>query len=116
MNLQEIGKRVIDECGSEDLECYNGFEIDGITYALEQIEEEDWISGGKYECSSNVFRIGISNKECAWKVDKPLDLYIKQDVSRTGSYYSDYFYDYEKPYMVEQKEETIVVNKWVAIY
>ncbi|HCL4447164.1 TPA: hypothetical protein N2D16_002769 [Clostridium botulinum] len=115
MDLQELGKKIIKECGSEDLESCDSFKIDGDIYALEQIEEGDWISEGKYEYSSNVFRIGIANKECAWKVDKPLNLYINQDVSRTGSYYTDYTYDYEEPYIVEQKEETVVVKKWVAI-
>ncbi len=63
------------------------------------VQEGDWISQGKYEYCTNVFQRISDGK------------YFAQDRSRSGSYFSDYYYrDAENLYEVEKKE--VIVIEW----
>ena len=74
------------------------------TEGFEIIEESDWIDDGKYSYKDVVFKFD----------DKFYVIYP----SRSGSYFSDYFYDYEdlvefKSFEVEKVEVT--THKWKII-
>lgn len=58
----------------------------------------------------------IEYKDCACKesIVKLEGKYYSITESRSGSYYSDYFYDEPTIVEVEPKTETVVVTKWVA--
>lgn len=87
--------------------------LDNYKYYFEEVEEGDWVDNGKYAHSYTVYRVS------KWALDgehiDDLDLLIKQDCTRTGSYYSYYEFYYESIYMVEKREKTIIKTVWVAI-
>lgn len=63
------------------------------------VEEGEWSVSGKYEYCTNIFQRKSDGK------------YFAQDLSRSGSYFSDYHYgDPEDLYEVEQKE--VVKIEW----
>jgi hypothetical protein len=82
---------VWDEAGEESAPEFD-FEI---------IEEEDWIDDGKYSFKSTYVK---------WK-----DAYYRIDQSRSGSYFTDYYYD--DPTYVQVVPEQVVVTKtiWKAV-
>jgi len=75
-------------------------------YLWTMIEEGDWVSSGKYEYQACVVMNNESGK------------YYKYEISRSGSYYSDYYY----PHIEDDKgvelsevrpvEKTVVVKSW----
>ena len=75
-------------------------------YLWTMIEEGDWISSGKWEYQTCVVMNNESGK------------YYKYEISRSGSYYSDYYYkhmeydDGVELSEVKPVEKTIVVKSW----
>jgi hypothetical protein len=88
--------------------------INGVLYTYEEVEELETVDEGKYQNGGSVYAIGISDKEKSWKIQGTPLFFIEQDFTRSGSYYSDYYYDYEKPYRVKKITETITIEKWVC--
>jgi len=71
---------------------------------LEVVEDNDWIDDGKYSFKDIIFKKG--NK------------FYRLEVSRSGDYYSDYYYCWEDEdefecNEVEKKE--VVVTKWFNV-
>ena len=70
------------------------------------IEEGDWISSGKWEHQTCVVMNNESGK------------YYKYELSRSGSYYSDYYYKHMEDddgvelSEVKPVEKTVVVKSW----
>lgn len=87
-----------EDSSIEELE----FEFNGINYALRSNGRDDWISDGKYENTTENYQlISYDNSEIKYPCSKNIidyyNLIISQDVSRTGSYYTDWYYSYYKP-------------------
>lgn len=71
--------------------------------SFEVVEEGDWVSEHKYEfCQIIVKEIGTDN-------------YFAIDLSRSGSYFTDYYYDDPEFSRVKRVEETKVVVSYVPI-
>lgn len=74
---------------------------------FELVEDGDWISDGKYDHCSQVVKHLPSGKHYTYTL------------GRSGSYYSDYYYDYEDtvPDMLEVKQvtKTVTVTEWEAV-
>lgn len=88
MKLTEQQARDIAFDGSEE------FEI---------IEESDWVSQGKYDYSNIVFK------------DKNGDFFIL-NLSRCGSYFTDYEYDYELECpQVKKVKKMVEIESWEKI-
>lgn len=67
---------------------------------FEFVENEEWQDDGKYSYSSVIFKHGDKTYAC--------------NVSRTGSYYSDYHYSFDdEAYEVEKKE--VITLQWVNV-
>lgn len=81
----------------EDIELY------GNKFNFKLIDSEDTTDGGKYQDGSDIYKI-VMNGEVN------TGIYLKQDFTRWGEYYSGYEYDYEKPYQVIQKQK--IVTYW----
>lgn len=63
------------------------------------VEKGSWVSDGKYDYCTNIFQRKSDGK------------YFSQDLTRSGSYFSDYHYeDPEDLYEVERKE--VVKIEW----
>ncbi|WP_185183791.1 hypothetical protein [Bacillus subtilis] len=70
---------------------------------VELIEEADWSDEGKYSSSEIIFKLDGK--------------YYSFGVSRSGSYFSYYEYEYDTDVIeVEQVTETIKITKWVAVW
>lgn len=109
---KELYEEICELFGSSCVECKDFVELDGIKYDCEEKEVLDVISEGKYEYGGTVYAVGILDEEKGYGIKEPL-FYMEQDFNRTGSYYSDWEYEYETPYLVEQKEITKTI--WKAI-
>lgn len=70
-----------------DEEEYDSLTVDG-----------DWFDDGKREFRTSVMKVG--------------DSYYQVDECRSGSYYTDYYYDDPIFYEVEPYTETITITKW----
>lgn len=67
------------------------------------IEEGDWISEHKYEYSSHILK------------HKPTDTHWMLGCSRSGSYYTDYYYDRTEIQQVTPVQEVVTVTKWMKV-
>ena len=81
------------------MDCENWLEdisetIDGVNYAFHVIEEGDWDDEGKYQYRND---IGIFCQcDENWFIVKKFDIAVISSITRTGSYYTDYYYEYDK--------------------
>lgn len=93
------------------------FTFNNITYALCSIHEGEWTSDdGKYEYNCMDYQLISfdSEKESYPCDDNTIDefnILVSQDIQRTGSYYSDYCYIYEKP--IISLIETIEISEQI---
>ena len=103
MNLdeaKEIIKKFDDVTWLEDTGC----EINGNKYTIEILLESDWEDGGKYQYKEEyglLCKIGDSDE-----VIEKYDICVVNDITRSGSYFSDYYYENELK--VEQIVKKIV--------
>ena len=80
----------------------NYVEVNGITYGTTDCEYSGWEDGGKYQYQDETGRLCSYDEE--WNILEKFDIYIDQGVSRSGSYFSDYDYEYinMNAYMIEK--------------
>lgn len=99
MNMKELFEALKDEIGTTQLWDDNcEFEIDGVKYFVDLVEEEDVVDEGKYQYGAKIFDVGD---------EEEVFFYIRQSFTQTGSYYSYQertFYEIE---MVEKATKTI---------
>lgn len=96
----------------ENVELIDFVELNGVKYTLEEVDEEPVEDYGKYQCGATIYAVGVLDEAKGYGIDDTL-FYIRQDFVRSGSYYSDYYYEYEKPFIVEKKE--VITYEWEAI-
>ena len=83
-------------------------ELDGALYYLSEKEDEGWESDGKFEANYYIYELMRNDGDEI----KPTGIFVGQGRIRTGSYYSEYYYEYESFDIFEQIEVT--VKKWVV--
>ena len=91
------------------------FIVDEVKYTYTEIEEEDIEDEGKYQNGSTIYGIGLLKEDNSYEIKGDILFYIKQDFSRSGSYYTDYYYTYEKPYIVKKVEKIIKTIIWEGV-
>ena len=101
--------------GEISIESTDGLVVDGIKYDYEEVDVLSVEDDGKYQYGSTIYGIGLLDEERGYGTKGDVLFHIKQDFNRSGSYYSDYYYDYEKPYVVEQVTKVITTTEWEAI-
>lgn len=93
MSLEDAKKIAdkFDECELDDACAI----IDGKKYRTELLEDENWDDQGKYQYK---YQTGLLC-ECDdnWNVIKRFDIALMLLIKRSGSYFSDYYYEYDKP-------------------
>lgn len=97
---KEIKKQWDDE--RNILECDFYVDVNGVGYAFVSIEEGDWEDDGKYSFSTDYFQlVSFDCKEikypCYKNIIDKLNFFVSVGASRTGSYYTDYYYNYDEP-------------------
>lgn len=92
MSLEDA-KKIVGEFNKDSSLEDIGEEVNGVNYGVEVLDESDWVDGGKYQYRSDV---GVLC-ECddGWNVVKRFDIAVTSEITRSGSYFSEYNYEYE---------------------
>ena len=100
----EKAKEIVSHFNNEDWYEELGATIDGIEYGLDIVDEGDWIDGGKYQCKDVTgILCGISEDDSVTKYD----IAVTQYITRSGSYFSEYYYEYD-PLQVNQLVQKVI--------
>lgn len=98
MSLEDA-KKIVGEFDNESFLEDIGEEVNGANYGVKVIDEGDWIDEGKYQYRTD---IGVLCEfDDKWNVVKMFDIAVTSEITRSGSYFSEYNYEYDK----------LVVNK-----
>ena len=93
MSLEDA-KKIVGTFDNETFLEDIGEEVNGIHYGVNVLEEGDWIDEGKYQYRTD---IGVLCEfDDNWNVVNMFDIAVTSDIARSGSYFSEYNYDYEK--------------------
>lgn len=92
MSLEDA-KKIVGEFDNESFLEDIGEEVNGNNYGIKVLDEGDWIDEGKYQYRTD---IGVLCEfDDKWNVVKMFDIAVTSEVTRNGSYFTDYNYDYE---------------------
>lgn len=97
MDLEEA-KEIVSHFNNEDWYEELGATIDGVEYRLEIVDDGDWDDQGKYQYKD------VTGVLCKTSEDGSVtkyDIAVTQYITRSGSYFSEYYYEYE-PLQVDQ--------------
>mgnify|MGYP003552023679 CR=1 FL=1 len=94
MNNLELNKELSEKVFQEDFEESDGIEI---------IEDGDWDDQGKYQYKCIIFSMN--------------DKYYQTVVTRSGSYFSNYDYQFESPEEVIKEEKVVTKTEinWIPV-
>lgn len=95
---KEIVAKFDYESFIEDISC----NIDGVKYGIYIVDKGDWKDYGKYQYRTDIgllYEVDNDGKVVMY------DVAVTQDITRSGSYFSEYYYEYE-PLQVNK-----VINK-----
>lgn len=118
--LVEVVKNGIDNiwdsfCEHNWLEDGFGVEHDGISYSVIEVDESSWDDEGKYQYQNITYQLAsynpaIESYPCDESIIDKYNLFFDLPVTRSGSYFSDYFYEYSKPVISRGTIEHIPVK------
>ena len=92
MSLEDA-KKIIAEFNNESFLEDIGEEVNGSNYGVKVLDEGEWIDEGKYQYRTD---IGVLCEfDDKWNVVKMFDIAVTSEITRSGSYFTDYNYDYE---------------------
>lgn len=91
MDLEEA-KEIVNHFDNEDWYEELGATIDGAKYELDIINDENWDDQGKYQCKDVT---GVLYKISEDGNVTKYDIAVTQYITRSGSYFSEYNYEYE---------------------
>ena len=91
MDLVE-SKKIVSYFDNEDWYEELGATVDGVEYGLDIVDDENWDDQGKYQCKDVTgILVKISEDDSVTKYD----IAVTQYITRSGSYFSDYEYEYD---------------------
>lgn len=103
MDLEEA-KKIVSHFDNEDWYEELGATVDGVEYGLDIIDDENWDDQGKYQCKDVTgILFKISEDDSVTKYD----IAVTQYITRSGSYFSEYNYEYE-PLDVRQLVQKVI--------
>lgn len=97
MDLEEA-KKIVSHFDNKDWYEELGATIDGVEYGLDIVDESNWDDQGKYQFKD------VTGILCRISEDGSVtkyDIAVTQYITRSGSYFSEYYYEYE-PLQVDQ--------------
>lgn len=103
MDLDEA-KKIISHFDNEDWYEEFGATIDGVEYRLEIVDDGDWDDQGKYQYKD------VTGVLCKTSEDGSVtkyDIAVTQYITRCGSYFSEYNYEYV-PLQVDQLVQKVI--------
>ena len=105
---KDILKKICESIRYLDYIENDAISIDDDLYYINEKEELSVSDVGKYQCGGTIYQ--VINKHTGEEIGL-----IKQDWTRSGSYFSDYYYSYETPYPVKKIKKVIEVEQYEAI-
>ena len=103
MDLEEARKIVSHFDNENDLEEISTT-IDGTKYGLHIIDESDWDDEGKYQYKDVTGVLSKTNKDGSVT---NYDIAVTQYITRSGSYFSNYYYEYDPLEVIQLVQKTI---------
>lgn len=106
---RELLSRIVNQIDSENIDD-EAIEVDDNRYGFSCIEEGSWEDDGrgKYYSKESTYVLGLyGDDEEKWDFVEKYNVIVSQFVSKTGSYYTDWNYEYDKPTFSYAKEEII---------
>ena len=90
-----------DECNHFESGDFQ-FEFDGRSYDAYMVSCSNWDDQGKYQYEDITYQLvsfdrSIKDYLCNENIVDKFDLFLIMNVSRCGSYFSEYVFEYEKP-------------------
>ena len=92
MSLEDA-KKIVDKFDNEHFLEDIGEEINGVRYGVKLLEEGDWDDQGKYQYRDDVGVLCEYDND--WNIVKMFDIAVTSQMTRSGSYFSEYYYEYE---------------------
>lgn len=92
MSLEDA-KKIIAEFNNESFLEDTGEEVNGSNYGVKVLDEGDWIDEGKYQYRTDIGVLCEYDEK--WNVVKMFDIAVTSEITRSGSYFSEYNYEYE---------------------
>lgn len=89
----EDARKIIGEFNKESFLEDIGDEVNGVNYGVKVLSEGDWIDEGKYQYKIDIGVLCEYNDK--WNVKKMFNIAVTSEITRSGSYFSDYNYDYD---------------------
>lgn len=122
MISKEIINEVISIINSRDFDDYQKdinnedayVELDGSIYCFIRVEDfsDDWVDEGKYQFIDSVVEIVEVDED--WKTIERSGIFVRQSTTRSGSYFSGYYYNYGEVTIVERKVKIVPEHKIVV--
>ena len=103
MDLDEA-KKIVNHFNNEDWYEELGATIDGVKYQLDIVDDGDWNDQGKYQYKDVT---GVLYKISGDDSVTKYDIAVTQYITRSGSYFSEYYYEYE-PLQVDQLVQKVI--------
>jgi len=89
----EDAKKIVGEFDKESFLEDIGEEVNGSNYGVKVLDEGDWVDEGKYQYRTD---IGVLCEfDDKWNVVKMFDIAVTSEITRSGSCFTDYNYDYD---------------------
>lgn len=103
MDLNEA-KKIVSYFDNEDWYEELGSTVNGVEYGLDIVDDGDWDDQGKYQYKD------VTGVLCKTSEDGSVtkyDIAVTQYITRSGSYFSEYYYEYE-PLQVDQLVQKVI--------
>lgn len=97
-------KEIVSHFDNEDNFEELGASIEGVEYGLGIVDESNWDDQGKYQYK---YVTGVLCKTSEDGSITKYDIAVTQYITRSGSYFSDYYYDYD-PLQVDQLVQKVI--------
>lgn len=92
MSLEDA-KKIVGEFDKESFLEDIGEEVNGANYGVKVVDEGGWIDEGKYQYKTDIGVLCEFDEK--WNVIKMFDIAVTSEITRSGSYFTDYNYDYD---------------------
>lgn len=92
MSLEDA-KKIVGEFDNESFLEDIGEEVNGANYGVKVVDEGGWIDEGKYQYKTDIGVLCEFDEK--WNVIKMFDIAVTSEITRSGSYFTDYNYDYD---------------------
>lgn len=100
----EKAKEIVSHFDNEDWYEELGATIDGVKYQLDIVDDGNWNDQGKYQYKDVT---GVLYKISEDDSVTKYDIAVTQYMTRSGSYFSEYYYEYE-PLQVNQLVQKVI--------